>query len=186
MLAGAPYNTRDPELIALYWRARSVLQEFNAALAERERMTRLRALIPGIAEGVWIEPPFFCEYGPHIRIGARTYLNVNCLLQDCAAISIGEDTLIGPGVQVCTASHPVSSGRRVVRGAMPDQAPYVTTASPINIGSRVWIGANVVLVGGVTVGDDAVIGAGSVVTRDVPAGKVAVGVPCRVVKDASD
>ena len=174
MLHGYCYDSRDDELIAMYWRAREVLQEFNGRIHDRNRMNGLRTLLDGVASDVWIEPPFFCEYGVHIQIGSGTYLNVNCFLQDCANITIGRNVLIGPGSQICTASHPLRSSERIVDGTS-----YVTSAKPVSIGDRVWIGANVSVLGGVTIGDDAVIGSGSIVTRDIPSGVVAYGVPCR-------
>ncbi len=180
MLAGHPYNSRDPELIALYWKAREALHAFQQAIASPDRMEILRGLLGEMAEGVWIEPPFFCEYGPHIRIGARTYVNVNCFFQDNAEIEVGGDCLIGPGVQVCCASHPVAADARVVARPAAGEAPYVTSSKPVKIGNRVWIGGHVTILGGVTIGDDCVIGAGSVVTKDIPAGSLAYGVPCRV------
>lgn len=174
MLHGDCYHSRDEELIAMYWRARDVLQAFNGNIHDRNRMNVLRTLLDGVGSDVWIEPPFFCEYGVHITIGSGTYLNVNCFLQDCAEINLGKNVLVGPGVQICTASHPLKSSERIIDGST-----YVTSAKPVNIGDRVWIGANVTILGGVTIGDDAVIGSGSVVTRDIPAGVVAYGVPCR-------
>lgn len=175
MLSGDSYRSRDEELIEMYWRAREVLHAFNGSIHDRNRMETLRALLKRVAPDVWIEPPFYCEYGEHIQIGSGSYLNVNCFLQDCASITIGESVLIGPGVQVCTASHPVQGSERVA-----GDRTYVTSAQPVHIGDRVWIGANVSVLGGVSIGDDAVIGAGSVVTGDIPPGVVAYGVPCRV------
>jgi maltose O-acetyltransferase len=180
MLGGLPYNTRDAELISMYWKARETLHAFTRAMPSPDRMQTLRGLLGEVAPDVWIEPPFFCEYGPHIRIGARTYININCFFQDNAAIEIGSDTLIGPGVQVCCASHPVDADERVVAAPAPGGAPYVTSSAPVKIGKRVWIGGNVTILGGVTIGDDCVIGAGSVVTKNIPAGSIAYGVPCRV------
>lgn len=174
MLHGHCYDSRDDELIAMYWRAREVLQAFNGRIDDRNRMTGLRSLLVGVESDVWIEPPFFCEYGAHIEIGSGSYLNVNCFLQDSANISIGRNVLVGPGVQICTASHPLKSSERIVDGFS-----YVTSAKPVKIGDRVWIGANVSVLGGVTIGDDVVIGSGSVVTRDIPSGVVAYGVPCK-------
>ena len=113
MLGGIEYRSRDPELIELYWRARTLLQEFNASGACADRMSRLKQLVPQMGEGVWVEPPFYCEYGPHMRIGRGTYININCFFQDCSTIEIGEHSLIGPGVQFCTAKHPVDSRQRI-------------------------------------------------------------------------
>ncbi|MEM9236212.1 MAG: sugar O-acetyltransferase, partial [Verrucomicrobiota bacterium] len=179
-------SSRDPELLELYWRAREWLAEFGASGPDRERMRIFRKLVPQTAEEVWVESPFFCEYGENISIGRGSYLNINCFLQDCGRITIGEHALLGPGVQVCTASHPLESDRRVVSDPGEEGAPYVTMAKPVTIGDRSWIGANVTILGGVTIGAGVVIGAGSVVTGSIPAGTVAYGVPCRIVKTLSE
>lgn len=181
MLHGETYNSRDPELLALYWNAREILHEFNQSGPNPDRMEILRKLLPHTATDVWVEPPFFCEYGDNIRIGGGTYINIYCFLQDCGRITVGDNALLGPGVQICTASHPVNSAQRVVPNAPEGAPPYVTSAQSVELGNRIWIGANVTILGGVTIGDDAVIGAGSVVTRSIPAGSVAHGVPCMVV-----
>jgi maltose O-acetyltransferase len=182
MLSGKEYNSRDEELISLYWSARVVLEVFNSRLSDRDRMARICEAWPQIAGDAWIEAPFFCEYGVNISIGAGAYLNVNCFLQDCATIEIGESCLIGPGVQICTASHPLERGRRIQRREATSGAAYVTSAKPVRIGNDCWIGAGTVVLGGITIGDGAVIGAGSVVTKDIPANTVAFGAPCRPVK----
>lgn len=182
MLSGKVYRSRDPELIALYWKARKILHEFNQSGADPERMAVFRKLIPNTGDDVWVEPPFFCEYGDHVEIGRGTYININCFIQDCGRVVIGEDSLVGPGVQICTASHPVDGRERVKPSSTEGDSSYVTSAQPVTLGNRTWIGASATILGGVTIGDDVVIGAGSVVTRDIPAGSVAHGVPCRVVK----
>lgn len=185
MLLGEEYNPRDPQLIALYWQAAQMLERFNASAAAKDRMKILFGGIEGLSHTAWIEPPFSCEYGEHISIGDRSYLNVDCFLQDCAEIRIGSDVLIGPGVRLCTASHPLNPDERVVPLEGPDHAPYRTFASPIVIEDRAWLGASVTVLGGVTIGEGSVIGAGSVVTRDIPPGMIAVGVPARVTRPAS-
>lgn len=182
MISGLVYNSRDPELIALYWKARETLHEFNSSGAQRSRMDILAPLILGLSSDVWIEAPFHCEYGVNLRIGRGTYIGVDCVVQDCGQVSIGECALLGPGVRICTASHPMKSSERLVVDAADGTPRYLTTANAVTIGHRVWIGASVTILGGVTIGNHAVIGAGSVVTRSVPAGTVAYGVPCRVVR----
>ena len=186
MLQGLLYDSRDGELIDLYWCAREVLHEFNGASMNRERMLILQRLLGELAPDAWVETPFHCEYGAHIRIGAGTYLGPDAIIQDCARVAIGDNALIGPGVRICTASHPLQSSERLVRDAKGKTSGYVTSASPVTIGNRVWIGASVTILGGVTIGDDAVIGAGSVVTRDIPASCVAYGVPCKVIRAIDD
>ncbi len=184
MLAGALYNSRDPELLALAHRARSLLKRFNTSestdSAGRHRL--LRELFGSVGQDVWIEPPFFCEYGPHTHIGARVFIHVNAVLLDSAEIRIGDDTLIGPGTQIITASHPLPAAERIVADWPPDSgtAPYRTSAAPISIGRRVWLGAGTIVTPGVSIGDNVTIGAGSVVTRNIPSDCVAFGQPCRV------
>ncbi len=184
MLAGAPYSSRDPELLQLAHRARALLRRYNASESTDAdgRRALLEELLGSVGDDVWIEPPFFCEYGPHIHIGSRSFIHVNAVLLDSAEIRIGDDTLIGPGAQIITATHPLHASERLVAGWTRDsgRAPYWTSASPITIGNRVWIGAGTILTPGVSIGDNTVIGAGSVVTRDIPGDCVAFGVPCKV------
>lgn len=187
MLAGDVYDSRDPELLALAHRARALGAQFNRTAstdsAGRERL--LASLLGSVGPGVWIEPPFFCDYGAHVHIGANTFLNVNCVLLDAAEIRIGEHTLLGPAVQLLTAFHPLRATDRVVTGTAPDsgQAPYRTQAAPIRIGDNCWIGAGTLVMPGVTIGDNVTIGAGSIVTRNIPSGVLAFGQPCRVQRE---
>ncbi len=184
MLAGEYYDPRDAELLALAQRTRALVARYNAS-AETEAAVRralLEQVLGEVAEEVWIEPPFFCEYGVHVSIGARTFVNVNAVLLDSAPIRIGADVLVGPGVQLLTARHPLRAGERIIRDrtAAPDAVPYRTDAAPVTIGNGVWLGAGTIVLPGVTIGDETTIGAGSVVTRDIPAGVLALGQPCRV------
>ncbi len=184
MLAGDAYDSRDPELLALAHRARALLAAFSALPSvDADGRTRvLRTLLGAVGDGVWIEPPFFCDYGAHISIGRDTFVNVNGVFLDAAPIRIGAEVLVGPGVQLLTASHPLAATDRLVAPALrtPGQAPYRTHARPVTIGDRAWIGAGTIVLPGVTIGDNTVIGAGSVVTGDIPADCVAMGSPCRV------
>ncbi len=184
MLAGEPYNSRDPELLALAHRARALLATF-AALPSTDTAGRHRViadLLGEVGDGVWIEPPFFCDYGAHVTIGPGTFVNVNCVFLDSATIRIGADVLIGPGVQLLTVTHPLAARERIVA---PEErhagaAPYRTHARPIVIGDGAWLGAGTIVLPGVTIGANAVIGAGSVVTSDIPPDCLALGQPCRV------
>jgi maltose O-acetyltransferase len=184
MLAGEFYDSRDPELLALAGRARALLARFNASAAADgpDRRALLDQLLGTAGSGVWIEPPFFCDYGAHITIGAGTFINVNCVLLDSAEIRIGEDGLLGPGVQLLTAHHPRRAADRLTPGRNREdpRSPYRTRASPIRIGDRVWLGAGTIVLPGVTIGDNVTIGAGSLVTEDVPPDVLAFGHPCRV------
>ena len=175
MVAGEPYDASDPELVAARARARELTARYNTTSQEDgdERRALLTELFEEVGDGAWIEPPFQCDYGWNITLGDRVFLNFNCVILDCAPVTIGALTQIGPAVQLCAATHPVSPEER---------AEGVEYAKPISIGRNVWIGAGAIVGPGVTIGDDAVIGAGSVVLRDVPARSVAAGVPCRILR----
>jgi maltose O-acetyltransferase len=187
MLAGEFYNSRDPELLDTAHRARCLLAEYNASPSSdgEGRLALLRQLLGAVGDGVWIEPPFFCDYGPQIAIGAHTFVNVNCVFLDSAAITIGEKVLLGPGVQLLTAFHPLHASERLPANWTPasGESPYRTQAAPIRIGDNVWIGAGTLVMPGVSIGDNSTIGAGSLVTKDIPANVLAFGQPCQVQRD---
>jgi maltose O-acetyltransferase len=184
MLSGEFYDSRDSELLALAHRARALLAAFAAlpSTDAAERHRTLVTLLGHVGDRVWIEPPFFCDYGQHISIGPDSFVNVNCVFLDSAEIRIGANVLVGPGVQLLTATHPLGAADRIVPSAQrsPEQAPYRTQAHPIAIGDNAWIGAGAIVLAGVTVGENAVIGAGSLVASDIPANCLAFGQPCRV------
>jgi maltose O-acetyltransferase len=169
MLGGELYDASDPELTAARARARELLARFNA----RPERSLLEELLGSVGPEAVIEPPFHCDYGSNISVGTRFYANVNCVFLDCAPISIGDRVLFGPAVQLYAATHPVEAEPR---------REGLEYARPIAIGDDVWIGGAAVVLAGVTIGDRAVIGAGSVVVHDVPADVVAVGNPCRPVR----
>lgn len=189
---GEPYDSRDPARMAQHRRARALLAQFNRPdatedpdQAVRARSAVLQALLGAVGEGVWIEPPFFCDYGVNISIGARSFLNFNCMLLDGAAIEIGADVLVGPAAQILTVGHPLRAAERIAPRHDVENAgaaPYRTTAAPIRIGDRVWIGGGAVLLPGVSIGEGAAIGAGAVVTRSIPPNVFAAGTPCRVIR----
>ena len=184
MLSGEVYDSRDPELLALAHRSRALLAKL-AALPSTDSAARHRTLVEllgGVGAGVWIEPPFFCDYGQHITIGDDSFVNVNCVFLDSAPIHIGTQVLVGPGVQLLTVSHPLGAAERIVppEERRPEHAPYRTFARPIVVGDRVWLGAGSIVLPGVTIGANAVIGAGSLVTADIPPDCLAYGQPCRV------
>jgi maltose O-acetyltransferase len=135
-----------------------------------------------VGEEVWIEPPFFCDYGANVHIAARSFVNVNCVFLDSAEIRIGANALIAPGVQLLTTTHPLRAADRISPASDRDagRAPYRTHSRPITIGDDVWIGAGAIVMPGVTIGDAVTIGAASVVTGDIPARSLAFGQPCRV------
>ncbi len=173
MLTGELYRASDPELVHERQRCRSVLQAFNTQPDEEQRLALLRQLLDGIGSSSFIQPPFACDYGYNLSIGDDVFVNFNTVILDCAPVTIGDGTQMGPGVQLLAADHPREPQAR---------RSLLELARPVSIGSNVWLGAAAVVLPGVSVGDDSIIGAGSVVTRDIPSGVVAVGAPCRVVR----
>jgi len=179
MLAGEMYDAADPQLAQERQRARELCRSLNDSQASEQELRRriFRELFGRIGEGLWIEPPFHCDYGVNITLGSQVYFNFNCVVLDPAPVNIGSHVLFGPAVQVCTAAHPIrASERRTGR----------EFARPIEIGPDVWVGAGAVICPGVRIGPRSVIGAGSVVTRDIPADVVASGNPCRVVREINE
>ncbi|MBF6084327.1 sugar O-acetyltransferase [Nocardia cyriacigeorgica] len=176
MLAGELYRDNDPELVAERRRAQTLCDEFNrTGPAETDRRDAvLRQLLGKLGEGSWIMPRFQCDYGYLIEIGANSFLNYDAILLDCAPITIGDDVSIGPRCQLLTALHPMEDHER--------RRQRWESAAPIVIGNNVWFGGGVIVCPGVTVGDDTVVGAGSVVTRDLPARVFAAGNPARVIR----
>ncbi|MFC5045512.1 sugar O-acetyltransferase [Aquimarina hainanensis] len=184
MLAGKIYNSRDPELLEMHHKARKLLSKLNT-LDSRDLETRkaiLSDLLGNISEGVWVESPFFCDYGENISLGENSLINMNCVLLDVNKITIGKNVLIAPAVQIYTATHPVNPDERLVKNPTKDQATFTTYGKPVTIGDNVWIGGNSTILPGVTIGNNVTIGAGSVVTKNIPDNTIAVGNPCRIVK----
>jgi maltose O-acetyltransferase len=179
MLAGDLYRGDDPELVAEMRRAMVLTKRFNDSDPHDAggRRSLLADLLGSIGDDVEIRPPMFVDYGSHIRIGARTFINFGLTALDVAAITIGDDVLVGPNVQLLTPVHPIA--------AEPRRAKW-EAALPIAIEDNVWIGGLAVICPGVRVGQDSVIGAGAIVTKDVPPGSIAVGNPARVVRSARD
>ncbi len=178
MLAGEMYDPFDPELVAARERARDLIQDLNAT-REREQDERRRLLRELFGRGgdtVWMQPPFFCDYGTNIELGERVYFNYNCVVLDVCRVTIGDYSLFGPGVQILTPMHPMNAERRRVE----------EYGKPIEIGSGVWVGGGALILGGVRIGSRTVIGAGSVVTRDLPDDVLAAGNPCRVIRPIAE
>ncbi|MBN6041429.1 sugar O-acetyltransferase [Amycolatopsis sp. 195334CR] len=176
MLRGELYRDNDPELVAERHRAQRLCGEFNAtepdATVRRDEL--LRELLGKFGEGSWIMPRFQCDYGYLIEIGANSFLNYDAILLDCAPIRIGDDVSIGPRAQLLTALHPMEDHEA--------RRQRWESAAPITIGNNVWFGGGVTVCAGVTVGDYTVVGAGSVVTRDLPDRVFAAGNPARVIR----
>ena len=175
MLAGELYDALDSELSEDRLRTRLLLQRLNSAPEDdaEERGRILSALLPHAGEGFWLQPPFYCDYGYNIRLGEKVFFNFNCVVLDVMEVRIGSRTLVGPNVQIYTATHPIDYRIR---------ASGLEYAKPVNIGEDVWIGGSAVICPGLHIGDRSVIGAGSVVTRDIPADVFAAGNPCRVIR----
>jgi maltose O-acetyltransferase len=176
---GELYIGTDDDLTAEYRRAQEILERYNAsAFAEQDLRDRLlRELLKECGEGVHVRPPFRLEYGTGVSIGAGTFLNYDCLMLDVAPVTVGEDCQVASRVQFITATHPIDPHVRRLGWE---------TAKPIVVGDNVWLSSGVLLCPGVTIGDDTVVGAGAVVTRDLPAGVVAVGVPARPIREIGD
>lgn len=166
MLAGENYLAHDPELAADRARARALMRAFNAEPGE----AALRALIGACGPGASVRAPFYCDYGYNIALGRDVFLNFNCVLLDVARIEIGDGSQIGPLVQFLTADHPRDPALR---------RAGLESSRPIRVGRNVWIGGGAILLPGIVVGDDCIIGAGAIVTRDVPDGATWAGNPAR-------
>jgi maltose O-acetyltransferase len=177
MLAGQPYDASDPQLAAARDTARRLTQRLSTLdPADHDAHTAVvRELLGALGEGSWVEAPFHCDYGSQISVGARVFVNMGCIFLDAAAITLGDDVQLGPGVQLLTSDHPRDATQR---------AALLESAHPITIGARAWLGGGVIVLPGVEIGADVIIGAGSVVTRSVAPGVTAAGNPCRVIKPA--
>lgn len=172
MLAGESFSGADPEIQADLMATGAWLKRYNDTLGQTAERSHalLSERLAEVGPGAVIRPPFYCDYGFNIRIGTGVYVNFNCVFLDVAEVIIGEGTAIGPAVQIYTVVHPHDPEQR---------RAGLLFGRPVRIGSRVWIGGGAIILPGVTIGDDAIVGAGSVVTRDVPAGVKVLGSPAR-------
>lgn len=175
MLAGQVYYACDPELKDELNACKDLIWRYNniqpTCLEERKQL--LQSLLGACDDEVFINQPFYCDYGKHIRVGKRFFANFHCTILDEAPVTIGDDAFIGPNVSIYTACHSTNPVERNTRQEW---------AKPVTIGNNCWIGGSVTILPGVTIGDNCTIGAGSVVTHDIPANSIAVGNPCRVIK----
>jgi maltose O-acetyltransferase len=176
MLAGELYDALDKQLSDERLRTRLLIKKLNDSSEDEIEIRNqiLKELIPNAGPGLWLQPPFYCDYGSNIFIGEKVFFNFNCVVLDVTFVTIGSRTLFGPNVQIYTATHPVDFKVR---------ASGLEYAKPIKIGEDVWLGGSVVVCPGVTIGDRTVIGAGSVVTKDIPPDVFAAGNPCRVIRN---
>jgi maltose O-acetyltransferase len=178
MFAGEMYDPLDAELVAARERARDLCQALNAT-REGQSQERRRLLVELFGRGgdtVWMQPPFYCDYGSNIELGERVFFNFNCIVLDVCPVRIGSFSLFGPAVQIYTPMHPFNA----------DLRRQWEFGKPVDIGSDVWVGGGAIILPGVRIGSKAVIGAGSVVTRDVPEGMFAAGNPCRVIREITE
>ena len=175
MLRGELYNALDIELSNERRRTRLLVKQLNDTRDDEQelRSQLLKELIPSQGAGLWIEPPFFCDYGSNITVGDKVFFNFNCVVLDVMSVSIGSNVLFGPSVQIYTAMHPMD---------WKERASGLEFAKPVTIGSDVWIGGGAIICPGVTIGSRSVIGAGSVVTKDIPDDVFAAGNPCKPLK----
>ena len=178
MLAGELYDPFDPDLAEARIRARDLCQTLNATREGdvEPRRALLVDLFGAGGDSVWMQPPFFCDYGTNIDLGERVFFNFNCVVLDVCRVEIGSYTLFGPAVQIYTPMHPLDAMKR-------RQQEY---GKPVTIGSDVWVGGGAIILPGVRIGSGAVIGAGSVVTRDVPERVFAAGNPCKVIREINE
>jgi acetyltransferase-like isoleucine patch superfamily enzyme len=179
MLSGGPYNAFDKELEEERLKARILIHEYNLLTPEEtsRREEIIQSLMGATGANFYLEAPFHCDYGYNIHLGENFFSNYNLTILDCAKVSIGKNVLIGPHVGIYTAGHPVHPETR---------NSGLEYALPISIGDNVWIGGHVVINPGVTIGDGVVIGSGSVVTRDLPSNVIAMGNPCKVLREITD
>jgi maltose O-acetyltransferase len=178
MLSGEMYDPFDLELVTARARARDLCQDLNTTREAQQEQCRhiLRQLFGKGGDSVWMQPPFYCDYGSNIELGERVFFNFNCIVLDVCPVRIGDFTLFGPAVQIYTPMHPFSA----------EQRRREEFGKAVDIGSDVWVGGGAIILAGVRIGSRAVIGAGSVVTRDVPEGVLAAGNPCRVIREITE
>ncbi|MBS1799747.1 MAG: sugar O-acetyltransferase [Acidobacteria bacterium] len=173
MIRGELYIATDPALTEERARTQAALLKLNAAGEAAQRRGLFEGLLGSMGEGVEIRSPFFCDYGYNIHVGRGVFMNFNCVVLDVTPVHIGDGTQIGPGVQIYAADHPRDYNVRL---------SGLENGKPVAIGKNVWIGGGAIILPGVTIGDDAIVGAGSVVTRDVAAGATVAGNPARLLK----
>jgi maltose O-acetyltransferase len=174
MLAGELYRAADPELAAARRRCRDLLRRIDAEPQDDARAALFGELLGSFGDSSFIQPPFRCDYGKYIAIGERVFMNFDCTILDCGPVTIGDGVQVASGVQILAADHPREPEAR---------ASGLEFGRPVVIEDNVWLGAGVIVCPGVRIGRDSIVGAGSVVIRDVPAGVMAAGNPCRVIRE---
>lgn len=177
--AGLPYNDFAPELFQLRINAKKLFRTYNKTEDDETELRKklLSELFEHIGDDVWIEPDFRCEFGKNISIGDRTYINFGCIILDCAPVSIGSDVLMGPNIGIYPVNHAFDPDER---------SQGVCQGKPIRIEDKVWLGGDVKILPGVTIGEGSIIGTGSVVTKSIPARVIAAGNPCKIIRPITD
>lgn len=173
--AGMMYNDFDADLSRRGVLAKKTFRKYNITEDDEIELRQniLKDLFKSVGKNVWIEPDFRCQFGKNITIENDVYMNFGCIILDCAEVTIGEHSLFGPNIGIYTINHAIDSEERIHGGCY---------AKPVHIGKRVWLGGDVKILPGVSIGDDTIIGAGSIVTKDIPSGVIAVGNPCKVIR----
>lgn len=184
MLAGECYHPGDEQLISRWHYAKELTRRYNAADTRDKNLLNmiLAELLGSYGENVWITAPIFVDYGENIHLGNNVEINMNCVFLDCNTITIGDNTGIGPNVQIYAVGHPVDPKERLWNEKEGELSTWRSHTAPITIGSNVWIGGGSIILPGVTIGDNTTIGAGSVVTRSIPENCLAMGNPCKPVR----
>ncbi len=188
MTAGKVYDPSDRELVKLRAEAHKLCAKYSATLEtdDKKRAKILKKLLPNAAEGAYLQGPVYFDYGVNIKIGKNFYANFNFTVLDCCPVEIGDDVFVGCGVSLLTPVHPMRWQQRNARKKDDGTVFDYEYAKPIKIGNNCWLAGNVTVIGGVNIGDGCVIGAGSVVTRDIPPDSLAVGNPCRVIRKITE
>ena len=179
LLSCQMYNDFDDDLFQRRVAAKKLFRAYNRTEDDQTetRQKLISELFKSVGKNVWIEPDFRCEFGKNISIGDDVYINFGCVILDCAEVSIGANTLIGPNLGIYAPNHAIDAEERIQGGCI---------AAPVHIGRNVWLGGDVKILGGVNIGDNAIVGTGSIVTKDIPANVIAVGNPCRVLRQITE
>ena len=177
--AGQRYNDFDDDLFQRRIAAKKLFRAYNRTEDEEieRRQALLKQLFRSVGERVWIEPEFRCEFGRNITVGDDVYINFGCIILDCAEVTIGSHCLLGPNIGIYPVNHAIDAAERAAGGCQ---------GKPVHIGENVWLGGDVKITAGVTIGDNSIVGTGSVVTRDIPANVIAAGNPCRVLRPITE
>lgn len=179
MQKGLVYNDFDQDLFNKRVEAKKLFKAYNKTEDEEIDLRNkiMKQLFKNVGENVWIEPDFRCEFGKNITIGDNVYINFGCIILDCSEVTIGSNTLLGPNIGLYAANHSTDATERINGGCY---------GKPIHIGNNVWLGGDVKVLQGVTIGDNTIIGAGSIVTKDIPDNVIAVGNPCKVIRKITE